>query len=334
MPGSERGGAGTTQAGPATPASSPPSIQAVPVRHYGRWVAAVLVLLLVAWLVVSAAGTDAVQWGEIPRYLFAASILDGLRNMLLISVLAQAMGIVLGVLLAVMRLSGNPVMAAVSGAFVWFFRGTPVYLQLLVWFNMGLVFRNVTLAVPFTDITLFSMPMNDFMTPFMAALLGLGLNEAAYMAEIVRSGILSVPEGQTEAAMALGMTPGQTMRRIILPQAMRVIIPPTGNEFISLLKLSSLAEVVQFAELMRRARDIYSNNLLVLELLFTISVWYLVVVTIFSIGQYFLERRFARGTRRGGGEAVPLPAFVQRWLRARRRGPADEAAGAAGGGAL
>jgi polar amino acid transport system permease protein len=284
-------------------------IQAVPVRHWGRWIGAVVVLLLVAWLIVAAASAPAIQWGEIPQYLFNPNILEGLGNTLLISILAQVMGIALGIVFAVMRLSGNPVMAAVSGAYVWFFRGTPVLVQLLVWFNLGLVFQTVTFAVPGTDLTLFSMPMNEFMTPFMAALLGLGLNEGAYMAEIVRGGIVSVDEGQAEAAAALGMTRGLAMRRVVLPQAMRVIVPPTGNEFISMLKLSSLATVVTYPELLRKAQDLYTQNLLILELLFTISIWYLLVTTIASIGQYFLERRFARGTTKNARESV-LPGWV------------------------
>jgi polar amino acid transport system permease protein len=220
---------------------------------------------------------------------------------------------VLGVGFAVMRLSPNPVLSTVSWFYIWIFRGTPVYLQLIIWFNLALVFANVTIAIPGTDITLFTMPMNQFMTPFMAALLGLGLNEGAYMAEIVRGGIQSVDEGQAEAASALGMTRAQTMRRVVLPQAMRVIIPPTGNEFISMLKLSSLATVVTYPELLRRASDLYTQNLLILELLFTISIWYLAVTTVANIGQFFLERRFSRGTSR---TQRPLP-FAQALARLR-----------------
>jgi len=302
---------------PAT-GSSGAAIQAVPVRHWGRWVGAVVVLVLVAWLIVSAAAAPAIQWEQIPAYILHPNILAGLRNTLVISVLAQGAGIVLGIGFAVMRLSGNPVMAAVASAYVWFFRGTPVLVQLLVWFNLGLVFATVTIAVPFTQVTVFSMPMNQFMTPFMAALLGLGLNEGAYMAEIVRGGIVAVDEGQGEAAAALGMTRGLAMRRIILPQAMRVIVPPTGNEFISMLKLSSLATVVTYGELLRRAQDLYTQNLLILELLFTISIWYLLVTTVASVGQYFLERRYARGTSRGARSADERAVLAR--LRALGRG--------------
>jgi polar amino acid transport system permease protein len=240
-----------------------------------------------------------VDFSIVRRYLFSRLILEGLRNTIVISVLAQAAGVVLGVTFAIMRLSKNPVLSLTSSFYIWFFRGTPVLVQLLFWFNgVPGVFKTLTIAVPFTDITLYSTPMVAFMTPFMAAFLGLGLNEGAYMAEIVRAGILSVDEGQTDAAQALGMTSGLTMRRVVLPQAMRVIIPPTGNEFISMLKTSSLASVVLYGELLRRAGDIYSRNLAVIELLVVASIWYLVVTSVASVGQYYLERRFSRGRAR------------------------------------
>jgi polar amino acid transport system permease protein len=310
----ERGGVQSVR--PAAP-GDPPAIQAVPVRHYGRWVAATIVLLLFFWIGSTAAGSENIEWGTVTDFVFDQRILDGLRNTLLISISAQLMGIVLGIVFAVMRLSDNWVLSGVSWFYIWLFRGTPVLVQLLVWYNIGLVFSTVTIAIPVIDVTLYSTPINEFMTPFMAALLGLGLNEGAYMAEIVRGGILSVDEGQTEAAHALGMSQRKTMGRIVLPQAMRVIIPPTGNEFISMLKLSSLASVVQFPELLRRSEDIYTRNLLVLELLFTVSIWYLLVTTVFSTGQFFLERRFARGTRRA--QALHPVERVWQWLRLRLR---------------
>ncbi len=299
-----------TNQAPAGAAAGPPpgsvpasEIRAVPVRHWGRWVSAVVVLLLVAWLVQAAAGAHAVDFKVVRRYQLQDQILIGLRNTIVISVLAQVTGIVLGVVFAVMRLSRNPVLSVTSTFYIWFFRGTPVLVQLLFWFSaVPLVFQNLTIAVPFTGIVLYTTPMTAFMTPFMAAFLGLGLNEGAYMAEIVRAGILSVDEGQMEASSALGMTSGLTMRRIVLPQAMRVIIPPTGNEFISMLKTSSLASVITFEELLRKAQNIYTTNLLVLELLVVVSIWYLALTSIASVGQYYIERRYARGTSRGQAE--------------------------------
>jgi len=275
--------------------TAPEQLRAVPIRHWGRWVAAAAILLVVAWLVSALIGSHAVEWSVVRHYLFNKTILQGVRNTIIISVLAQAAGIALGVVFAVGRLSRNPVLTFTSSFYVWFFRGTPVLVQLIFWFNaVPLVFKNLTIALPFTHVVLYTSPMVKFMTPFMAALLGLGLNEGAYMAEIVRAGILSVSHGQTDAALALGMTPSLTMRRIVLPQAMRVIIPPTGNEFLSMLKTSSLASVVLYGEVLRRATDIYSTNLRVLELLIVASLWYLLITSFASVGQYFLERRFGR----------------------------------------
>jgi polar amino acid transport system permease protein len=262
-------------------------------------VAAAVLLGLLALLVRLIVNSRFADFAVVRHYLFNSSILEGLRNTLIISVLAQIVGIALGITFSVMRLSKNPVLSVTSWLYIWFFRGTPVLVQLLFWFNaVPLVFKTFAVSVPFTHIVLYQKPMVQFMTPFMAALLGLGLNEGAYMAEIVRAAIISVDEGQTEAAQALGMRAGLTMRRVVLPQAMRVIIPPTGNEFISMLKTSSLASVVTYGELLRRASDIYSTNLLITELLLDASIWYLVLTSVATVGQYYLERRFARGTSR------------------------------------
>ncbi len=297
--------AGAT-AGPPRGSTPAGEIRAVPVRHWGRWVSAVVVLLAVAWLVQAGLGAHAVDFAVVRKYLTSEQILTGLRNTIVISVLAQVTGIALGVVFAVMRLSRNPVLSSVSTFYIWFFRGTPVLVQLLFWYSaVPLVFQHLAIAVPFTSVVLVSVPMTSFMTPFMAAFLGLGLNEGAYMAEIVRAGILSVDEGQMEASSALGMTSGQTMRRIVLPQAMRVIIPPTGNEFISMLKTSSLASVITYEELLRKAQNIYSTNLEVLPLLVVVSIWYLVLTSIASIGQYYIERRYARGSARALAETLP-----------------------------
>jgi polar amino acid transport system permease protein len=297
----ETGTAGTRAPQPAT---RPDDLKAIPVRHWGRWVGAAVVILLFLWLISSASKSRNIEWSLIPQYLFNGSILQGVANTLLLSVTAQVMGIVLGVLFAVMRQSENYVLRTVSSVYIWLFRGTPVLVQLLVWYNLALVFQTVTLKIPFVDWTIYSTPMNSFMTPLMAALLGLGLNEGAYMAEIVRGGLLSVDEGQTEAAMALGMSRGLTLRRIVLPQAMRVIIPPTGNEFISMLKTSALAILVNYGELAQRAQAIYQTNFKIIELLFVISIWYLVLTSVATIGQSFLERRYARGTSRAVRETL------------------------------
>ncbi|MGW0118363.1 amino acid ABC transporter permease [Streptomyces sp. NPDC003327] len=281
----------------AAPAGSGPSgnpyeaIKAIPVRHYGRWVSAVVVVALLAWLLYAFSQGNII-WDTVWDKLFDTSVLSGLWNTIVISVAAMALGLVLGILFAVMRLSKNPVTGAVAWLYIWFFRGTPVYVQLLVWFNLSLIFQYIDLGPIYKNETV------DVMTPFMVALLGLGLNEGAYMAEIVRAGIQSVDEGQTEAAHALGMSQTKTMGRIVLPQAMRVIVPPTGNEFINMLKTSSLVSAVQYSELLRASSNIGVTAGAVMEMLFVASFWYLALTSVFSVGQYYLERRFARGSTR------------------------------------
>ncbi|MEU1309695.1 amino acid ABC transporter permease [Streptomyces cinnamoneus] len=267
-------------------------MKAIPVRHYGRWISAVLVVALLG-LLVNAFATANVHYSTIPDYLFDSTVISGLGKTVLISLLAMLLGLVLGILLAVMRLSKNPVTSSVSWLYIWFFRGTPVYVQLLLWFNLALIFPYINLGPIYRD------EMSDFMTPFMAALLGLGLNEAAYMSEIVRAGIQSVDEGQTEASHALGMSQAKTLRRIVLPQAMRVIVPPTGNEFINMLKTSSLAaSAAQYLELLRSTSDIGQTTGATVEMLFLAATWYLILTSVFSVGQFYLERHYARGSLR------------------------------------
>ncbi|MEU3395243.1 polar amino acid transport system permease protein [Streptomyces filamentosus] len=278
-------------AGPGPSGTPYEAIKAIPVRHYGRWVSGVLVVALLGWLVYAFSQGN-IMWETVWDKLFDPSILSGLWKTVLISVSAMALGLVLGIVFAVMRLSKNPVTGAVSWLYIWFFRGTPVYVQLLVWFNLALIFEYIDLGPIYKDET------SQVLTPFMVALLGLGLNEGAYMAEIVRAGIQSVDEGQTEAAHALGMSQTKTMRRIVLPQAMRVIVPPTGNEFINMLKTSSLVSAVQYTELLRASSNIGSTAGAVMEMLFVASIWYLALTSVFSVGQYYLERRFARGSTR------------------------------------
>jgi polar amino acid transport system permease protein len=304
---------------PPAGAQAPEQLKAIAIRHYGRWASTALLLVGVLWVGQAMVRSGFIDLAVVREFQFNDLILRGLVNTVVLSVVAQAVGVVLGVALAIGRTSENPPVKLASGLYVWFFRGTPVLVQLIFWFNLALVFKRVTIAVPFTDVTLYSARMVDFMTPFKAAVLGLALNEGAYMAEIVRAGLLSVDQGQTEAAQALGMPGGLVLRRIVLPQAMRVIIPPTGNEFISMLKTSSLASVILYEELLRRAGEIYAANLATLELLAVASIWYLVLTTVASIGQYYLERRFDRGSALVAGE-TPLArarrALVTRNIRA------------------
>ncbi|WP_426244989.1 amino acid ABC transporter permease [Nocardioides sp. LHG3406-4] len=262
-------------------------IEAKPLTHWGRWVSAILVLAGVAFLVRAALQAE-ISYSTTFDFLFSSTVVTGALNTILISVAAQAVGIALGVVAAVMRISDNPVTKYVSMLYVWLFRGTPILVQLLLWYNLALVFPMIL-----------GQSTNDLMTPFLAALLGLGINEGAYMAEIIRSGLLSVDEGQNDAAAALGMSRQQALRRVVLPQAMRVIVPPTGNEFINMLKLSSLAYAIQYGELLLSAVKIYTNNLQIVELLLTVSIWYIAITSVFSVLQHFVERRFARSVSGG-----------------------------------
>jgi polar amino acid transport system permease protein len=276
----------------------PEDIRAVPVRHVGRWIAAALVLVLAADIVYSVASNDKFQWDVVGQYLFSSRVLHGLVLTLELTAIAMAIGIVLGVVLAVMRLSLNPLISGVSWFYIWLFRGTPVLVQLLFWFFIAAAYPRISLGVPFGGPELIGGSANSLIPKFVAAILGLGLNEGAYMAEIVRAGILSVDEGQEEAAHALGMTRMQTLRRIVLPQAMRVIIPPTGNETISMLKTTSLVSVLTVTDLLYSVQLIYSQSFQQIPLLVVACIWYLAFTTLLSIGQYYLERRYGRGLRR------------------------------------
>tara|TARA_B100002003_G_scaffold247943_1_gene280528 strand:+ start:902 stop:1786 length:885 start_codon:yes stop_codon:yes gene_type:complete len=261
-------------------------------RRWGRIAAVAIMLALIAWL-AKAFAEGQIAWEVTGEYLFWPSILMGVVNTIWMSIACMIIGIVIGVLVAVMRGSPNPVLRSVAIGYQWFFRGTPVILQLLIWFNLALVFPR--LGIP----GLFEARTVDVITPAMATLLGLGLNQGAYTSEVMRAGLLSVDRGQYEAAQAIGMGYWASLKRIILPQAMRVVIPPLGNEFIGLVKMTSLASIIGFADVLRTSQDIYYVNARVIELLMVAAAWYLVVVTILSIGQSALERRFGRGFASG-----------------------------------
>jgi polar amino acid transport system permease protein len=267
------------------------SLTLVKPRHYGRWLTAAAILIVLA-LIVKAFAEGQIAWHIVGQFLTVPAILYGLVNTIIMTFAAMALGITLGVIFAVMYMSPNPVLKSVAVFYIWFFRGTPLILQLLIWFNLALVFPRIEIP------GLLSMRMVDVMTPWVATLLGLGINQGAYTAEVVRGGILSVDIGQTEAAQSIGMTRLTTLRRIVLPQAMRVIIPPVGNEVVSMVKLTSIASVINFNEILRNAQTIYYANNYVIELLFVAAIWYLAVVTVLSIGQHFLERHFAKGHRK------------------------------------
>ena len=278
--------------------AAPEPIKAVPVRHPGRWAAVAVLAVLAAMLVHTLFTNDGFRWDVVGKYLFASPVLNGLRNTLILTVLSMVIGIVGGIALAVMRLSPNPVLSSIAGVYVWLFRGTPLIAQLLFWNYLAALFPRLSLGVPFGP-EFVSFDTNQLINQFTACLLGLGLNEAAYMAEIVRGGLQSVDHGQSEAAGALGMSRSQTLRRIVLPQAMRVIVPPTGNETISMLKSTSMVVVIGYFELLTSVQRIYSVNFQTIPLLIVAAAWYLALTSVLSVGQGFVERRYGRGVHGG-----------------------------------
>lgn len=275
----------------------PEEIRAVPVRRPGRWLAALIVLILAVTLVHSAATNGRFHWDVVGHYLFDERILEGLRVTLELTAIAMAIGLALGILLAVMRLSPNLLISGASWLYIWFFRGTPVLVQIFFWYFIAALYPTIGIGIPFGP-SYVHLNANTLVPAFTAAILALGLNEGAYMAEIVRAGIISVDEGQADAARSLGMTRLQTMRRIVLPQAMRVIIPPTGNETISMLKTTSLVSAIAVGELLYAAQNIYSVNFKTIPLLIVASIWYLACTSILYVGQYYLERHYGRGALR------------------------------------
>jgi polar amino acid transport system permease protein len=285
-------------------------IEAVPLRRPGRWIAAIVILVLLFLFIYGAATNKNFDWNTYGKYLTDKRIATGVRITVELTVLAMVLGIVLGVLLAVMRLSPNPVLRSTAWGYLWIFRGTPVYVQLVFWGLFGSLYPHLALGIPFVH-QFVHFDMQSVYSPFVFAFIGLGLNEAAYMAEIVRAGISSVGEGQSEAATALGMSWGKTMRRIVLPQAMRVIIPPTGNEVISMLKTTSLVTAVPLTtDLYSQAHQISGVNFRPIPLLLVAATWYLIITSILMVGQYYLERHYARGQSR---------RLTNRQLRAQER---------------
>lgn len=283
----------------------PEAIRAVPVRHPGRWVAAAVIALLIAMFISSLVTNPNWGWDQIWKYIFTEPILKGVGVTIFLTIVSMILGLALGIVVAVMRLSPNPVMSGSAWIFVWVFRGTPVYVQLFLWGSIIALYSTLSLGIPFGP-EFFTFDTRYLIPAMVAAVLGLGLNEAAYMSEIVRAGILSVDEGQHEAATSLGMSRMQTLRKIVLPQAMRVIVPPTGNETISMLKTTSLVTVIPVTtELFFQAQAIGNRTFQPFPMAIMASIWYLALTSILMVGQYYLERRYARGAKRD----LPPPPF-------------------------
>ena len=290
----------------------PEAIQAVPVRHPGRWVAVAVIAVLTAMFVHMLVTNERFQWAFIVDNAFRPNIVHGVYTTIMLTVLAMIIGVAMGIVLAVMRLSPNPILSSVAWLYTWFFRAVPRLVLAILFGNMAILYAEYDIGgVPFAgqlgdllgvdiDGTLFTLDARTLLTGFMAGLLALALSEAAYMAEIVRAGILSVDPGQGEAAAALGMSRFQTMRRIVLPQAMRVIIPPTGNETIAMLKDTSLVAFVPVSnELFFQLQAVGSRTFQVFPMLVAACIWYLILTSFLLVAQYYIERYFARGSASG-----------------------------------
>ncbi|MBZ9918031.1 amino acid ABC transporter permease [Mesorhizobium sp. BR1-1-12] len=271
-------------------------LMVVPVRKPGRWIAAAAMAAAAIWLAHGIVTNTNFGWDVVFANVFEPIVLQGLGLTLWLTVAAMCIGTVLSVILAIMRISENPFLNVPAGLYLWFFRGTPVLVQLIFWYNLAFLIPEIVIGIPFGP-TFFRGSANDLITPYSAALLGLGLNEGAYMAEIVRAGIMSVDQGQQEAARALGMRPGQILRRIVLPQAVRVIVPPTGNETIGMLKMTSLVSVIALSDLLYSVQTISSRTFQTIPLLLVACVWYLAITSVLTAIQGRIEKRFARGDR-------------------------------------
>lgn len=269
----------------------------VPARRPGRWLALGLTTAVSAYVVYSLATNPRFEWPVVGQYMFDRAILFGLLNTIWLTLVTMALGVVLGVVLAAMRLSENPISRSAAAAFIWFFRGTPALVQLIFWYNLAALYPNYSIGIPVLAPGLLSGSVNDLITPYTAAILGLALNEAAYMAEIVRAGIVSVDHGQVEAGRALGMTRFTILRRIVLPQAMKFMAPPTGNETIGMLKTTAIVSVIALSDLLYSAQTIYARTFQTIPLLVVASLWYLVLTSFFSLAQWPIERRLNRGQR-------------------------------------
>ncbi len=280
----------------------PEAIQAIPIRHWGRWISAAVIIFFLFALLWSLWHNPHVDVGYIGQTLFAPFVLRGVVVTIELTIIAMIIGLVGGVALAVMRLSANPVLSAVSWGYIWFFRGTPILVQIIFWGFLGSLYPKLFIGLPFVNVVFASADTSRLIGAFVAAILALGLNEAAYAAELVRAGIISVDKGQNEAAYSLGMSGGLTMRMVVLPQAMRVIIPPLGNETISMLKTTALVSIISGTDLMTVVEQAYAQNFKTIPLLLVASIWYLFLTSIMSVGQHYLEGYYGRGFGAAEGE--------------------------------
>lgn len=287
--------------------------------RWGQWIARVFVAFLIAVLAHFLITNPNFEWGTVWAWFNAPSIMKALWTTLWLAAVSMVLGTALGVVLAVARMSSNWLLSSAAGLYIWFFRGTPLLVQLIFWFNLAALLPTISIGIPFGGPDWISWSTNALITPLTAAILGLALNEAAYMAEVIRGGLLSVDPGQREAARAFGMTGSQTLQRVVLPQAMRAIIPPTGNQLISIVKATSQVSVIAMSDLLYTVQSVYNRTFETIPLLLVAVIWYLIVTSILNVIQSFIEDHYARGHSPSQG----LPAFVR---KLRRRAKARKAA--------
>lgn len=278
---------------PAQPTQPTSDYVVVAPFPWRSWLELAVVVSIVAWVLIAAVRSGVVSLEIIGRFLFGEGMLLAVGYTLYLATLGTIIAIILGIGVALMRVSGDPVLSRLAAAYVFVFRGTPMLIQILFWFNaLPVMIKVFHIEIPFTNIVLVNAPTIAIITPFVAALLGLSLAETGYMAEVVRSGMLGVDRGQRDAARALGLTESTIQLRIVIPQGLRIVLPAIGNEYITMLKNTSLAYIIGYAEILRRTSDIYTSNFRVMELLVVAAFWYLVLTSLVSLLQHAAERRF------------------------------------------
>ncbi|MEU6539941.1 amino acid ABC transporter permease [Streptomyces sp. NPDC047000] len=292
-PAADRGGPGTPAARrwPRSRHGTRPDV--VPVRHWGRTAGAVVVVLVLLGMLYGLATNPNLKWSVVGEYLFNGDVLNGLLQTLEMTVVAMVFALALAVVIGVMRTSQSKVISGFAAGWVFLFRGVPLIVLLIFIGNLGLFFKKITVGIPFTSLDLWSAPVGSVVTPFVASVIGLAAAGSGYMAEIVRAGLLSVGRGQHEAAKALGLDTGRTLRHVVLPQALRIIIPPLGNEFIGMLKASAIVSVIAGGDLLTVTQGLSSVNFRTIEMLMVATIWYLLVIVVYSVAQFYLERRTA-----------------------------------------
>lgn len=285
----------------------------IPVPKIGQWLGAAFLFVMIVIFVQVLITNPNMQWSVVAQYLFSREILSGLGTTIMLTVLSMIIGLAIGIVLAIMRLSSSQVFRSASWAWIWFFRGVPPLVQLIFWYNLALLLPEISIGIPYGP-KMVAWDTNLLITPFSAAILGLAFTESAYAAEMIRAGIQAVSGGQTEAAASLGLNRGQMLRRIVLPQALRIVIPPIGNDTISMLKFTSLVSVLALPDLLYSAQMVYARTYQTVPLLIVATIWYLVLTTVLTVTEHAIEHRLKSGDGKPGfrlRELLPIRLFAR-----------------------